>query len=101
MPPLLSQVVSPTRRRFQGIRTKLHECGSLFSASATRCRDFNAGCGSTISAVAFAAVGRYWVPLNRLATGQRLLIAAKTDLFVVLWLAIAISNVARLRFIAP
>jgi len=54
-----------------------------------------------LTAVAFAAVGRYWVPLNRLATGQRLLIAAKTDLFVVLWLAIAISNVARLRFIAP
>jgi uncharacterized membrane protein YecN with MAPEG domain len=54
-----------------------------------------------LTAVAFAAVGRYWVPLNRLATGQRLLIAAKTDLFVVLWLAIAISNVARLRFISP
>ena len=54
-----------------------------------------------LTAVAFAAVGRYWVPLNRLATGQRLLIAAKTDSFVVLWLAIAISNVARLRFISP
>ncbi|MGO8855040.1 MAG: MAPEG family protein [Steroidobacteraceae bacterium] len=54
-----------------------------------------------LTVVAFVSVDRYWVSPNGLATGQRLLIAAKTDLFVVLWLAIAISNVARLRFFSP
>lgn len=54
-----------------------------------------------LTVIAFFAAGRYGEPPFKDAPTQRLLIAAKTDLFVMLWLAIAISNVARLRFMSP
>jgi len=55
-----------------------------------------------VTVAAFSAAERYGAsPGHAAATSARLLIAAKTDLFVVLWLAAAISNVARLRFFSP
>src|SRR5271154_622933 len=50
---------------------------------------------------AFVIVDRYGAPSSPVALAERLMIAVRTDLFVVLWLAIAISNIARIRFISP
>jgi len=54
-----------------------------------------------LTAGAFVIVDRYGAPASPVALAERLMIAVRTDLFVVLWLAIAISNVARIRFISP
>ncbi|MGA2707868.1 MAG: MAPEG family protein [Steroidobacteraceae bacterium] len=54
-----------------------------------------------LTAGAFVVVDRHWPPSANMPIGERLLIAAKTDLIVVLWLAIAIADVARRRFISP
>ncbi len=54
-----------------------------------------------VTAAAFPLVDRCWPHWSGMPTAERLGLAAKTDLFVVLWLAIAISDVARRRFISP
>jgi hypothetical protein len=53
------------------------------------------------TAAAFPLADHYWPGSTGMPTGERLLLAAKTDLFVVLALVIAISDVARRRFLSP
>jgi hypothetical protein len=76
-------------------RAAPYEYRSLIPVGATWRRDFNAGRGSADG----GRICRRRPVLD--ALGERLLIAAKTDLIVVLWLAIAISDVARRRFFSP
>ncbi len=53
-----------------------------------------------LTAAAFPFADHYWRESIGMPTGERLLLAAKTDLFVVLALVIAISDVARRRFLS-
>lgn len=54
-----------------------------------------------LTAAAFPLADRYGPHPDASTRAERLLVAAKTDLIVVLWLAIAISDVARRRFNSP
>lgn len=56
---------------------------------------------TVLTAAAFPLADHYAPQSTGASTAERLRIAAKTDLFVVAWLAIAISDVARRRFISP
>ena len=50
--------------------------------------------------LAFALVDN-WPTATPAGVLQRLMIAARTDLFLVLWTVLAIADVARLRFVSP